>query len=154
MVIGTWLVVWGVLLLLVSNRVLLGWEHLWPCILVVSGVVMLRVLQSRLSFAVVFAATWAILLGIFLTAFAFGILEWERMRSLWPIIPIIIGVSFVVAGATPAHERGRRGGVDGDPHGHRVHSLRNGDDQRARGRALPALLAARAGARGFRADEA
>ncbi len=99
MLVGTWLVVWGILLLLVSNHVLLGWKHLWPAILVVSGVVMLRVLQSRLTFAVVFAAAWMILLGLFLTAFSFGLIEWGRMRSLWPIIPMIIGVSFVVAGA-------------------------------------------------------
>ncbi len=99
MLVGTWLVVWGVLLLLVSNHVLLGWKHLWPCLLVVSGVVMLRVLQSRLTFAVIFAATWMILLGLFLTAFSFGLIEWGRMRSLWPIVPMIIGVSFVVAGA-------------------------------------------------------
>lgn len=99
MLVGTWLVVWGALLLLVSNHVLLGWRHLWPCILVVTGVVMLRVLQNRLSFGVIFAATWTILLGLFLTVFSFGVVEWARMRSLWPIIPTIIGVSFVVAGA-------------------------------------------------------
>ena len=99
MLVGTWLVVWGLLLLLVSNHVLLGWKHLWPCILVVSGVVMLRVLQSRLSFGVIFAATWMILLGLFLTVFSFGLVEWGRMSSLWPIIPTIVGVSFVVAGA-------------------------------------------------------
>jgi len=99
MLVGTWLVVWGILLLLVSNHVLLGWRHLWPCILVVSGVVMLRVLQSRLSFGVIFAATWMILLGLFLMTFSFEVVNWGRMRSLWPIIPTIIGVSFIVAGA-------------------------------------------------------
>lgn len=99
MLVGTWLVVWGVLLLLVSNHVLLGWKNLWPFIPVVSGVVMLRVLQGRLSFGVVFAATWMILLGLFLATFSFGVIEWGRMRQLWPIIPTIVGVSFVVAGA-------------------------------------------------------
>ena len=100
MLVGTWLVVWGILLLLVSNHVLLGWKHLWPCILVVSGVIMLRVLQNRLSFAAIFAGTWTILLGLFLTLFSFSFLEWGSMRSLWPIIPMIVGVAFVVAGAT------------------------------------------------------
>jgi len=99
MLVGTWLVLWGILLLLVSNHVLLGWKHLWPCVLVVSGVVMLRVLERRLSFAVIFAATWMILLGLFLIVFSFGLVEWGRMRSLWPIIPTIVGVSFIVAGA-------------------------------------------------------
>ncbi len=99
MLVGTWFVVWGLLLLLVSNHVLLGWRHLWPCILVVSGVVMLRVLQKRMGFAVIFAATWMILLGLFLTTFSFGFVDWARMRSLWPIIPTIVGVSFIVAGA-------------------------------------------------------
>lgn len=97
--VGTWLVVWGLILLLVSNHVLLGWKHLWPCILVVSGVVMLRVLQSRLTFWIIFAAAWMILLGLFLTAFSFGFIAWGEMRDLWPAIPTIVGVSFVVAGA-------------------------------------------------------
>ncbi len=100
MLVGTWLVVWGILLLLVSNHVLLGWKHLWPCILVVSGVVMLRVMQNRLNFGAIFAGTWTILLGVFLTLFSFNFLEWGSMRSLWPIIPMIVGVAFVVAGAT------------------------------------------------------
>jgi GAF domain-containing protein len=52
-----------------------------------------------LSFGVIFAATWMVLLGLFLTVFSFGLVEWGRMRSLWPIIPTIVGVSFVVAGA-------------------------------------------------------
>jgi hypothetical protein len=46
MLVGTWLVVWGLLLLLVSNHVLLGWRHLWPCILVVTGVIMLRAMLA------------------------------------------------------------------------------------------------------------
>ncbi len=106
MLIGSWLVVWGILLLLVSNRVLLGWEHIWPCILVVSGVVMLRVFQARLNFGVVFAATWAILLGLFLTAFSMGLVEWGRMGFLWPAIPMVIGVSLFVAGKVTASTAG------------------------------------------------
>lgn len=98
--VGWWLVLWGVLLSLVSNHVLVGWENLWPLILTASGVVLLRVFQSRLNFGVVFAGTWAILLGIFLTAFAFGLVEWGRMAVLWPVIPMIIGASFITAGAS------------------------------------------------------
>jgi len=98
--VGWWLVLWGVLLSLVSNHVLLGWENLWPLIMTTSGVIVLRVFQQRLSFGVVFGATWAILLGGFLTLFAAGILDWGRMSMLWPIIPLIIGTSFIVAGAS------------------------------------------------------
>jgi len=97
MLIGAWLVVWGLLLLLVSNHVLIGWDNIWPCLLIVSGVVMLRVFQHRLTFGVVFAATWAILLGAFLTAFSSGYLAWGHLRTLWPAIPFIIGASFIVA---------------------------------------------------------
>ena len=104
--IGSWLVVWGILLLLVSNRVLLGWEHIWPAILVVSGVVMLRVFQDRLNFGVVFAATWAILLGMFLTAFSLGLIEWGRMGALWPAIPLVIGIACFVAGKSVASNAG------------------------------------------------
>jgi L-methionine (R)-S-oxide reductase len=97
--IGAWLVVWGLLLLLVSNHVLIGWDNLWPCLLIISGVVMLRVFQSRLNFGVVFASTWAILLGAFLTTFSSGLAGWGQLRTWWPAIPFIIGTSFIVASA-------------------------------------------------------
>ena len=97
--IGAWLVVWGMLLLMVSNHVLIGWDNLWPCVLIVSGVVMLRVFQSRLTFGVVFAAAWAMLLGAFLTAFSSGLVHWGVLRTWWPAIPFIIGTSFIIASA-------------------------------------------------------
>jgi len=97
--VGTWLVVWGLLLLLVSNHVLIGWDNLWPCVLIVTGVVMLRVFQTRLNYGVVFSATWAILLGAFLTAFSSGLAHWGALRTWWPAIPFIIGTSFIVASA-------------------------------------------------------
>ena len=98
--VGWWLVLWGVLLSLVSNHVLLGWENLWPLVITASGVVLLRVFQGRLNFGVVFAGTWAILLGLFLTAFACGLVEWGRMAVLWPVMPMIIGAAFITAGAS------------------------------------------------------
>ena len=97
--IGAWLVVWGLLLLMVSNHVLIGWDNLWPCVLIVTGVVMLRVFQARLNFGVVFAAAWAILLGAFLTAFSSGLVHWGVLRTWWPAIPFIIGTSFIIASA-------------------------------------------------------
>ena len=97
--VGAWLVVWGLLLLLVSNHVLIGWDNLWPCVLIVTGVVMMRVFQTRLTYGVVFAGTWAILLGVFLTAFSSGLVDWGQLRTWWPAIPFIIGASFIVASA-------------------------------------------------------
>lgn len=104
--IGSWLVVWGVLLLLVSNHVLIGWEHIWPCILIVTGVVMLRVFQKRLNFGVVFAASWAILLGAFLTAFSSTLIGWGEMGTLWPAIPLVIGMSLFIAGKSTSSNAG------------------------------------------------
>ena len=104
--IGSWLVVWGILLLLVSNRVLLGWEHIWPAIFIVSGVVMLRVFQERLNFGVVFAATWAILLGAFLTVFSLGLIEWGKMGALWPALPLVVGVACFAAGKSVSSNAG------------------------------------------------
>lgn len=98
--IGAWLVVWGLVLLMVSNHVLIGWDNLWPCVLIITGVVMLRVFQSRLTFGVVFAAAWAILLGAFLTAFSSGLVHWGVLRTWWPAIPFIIGTSFIIASAS------------------------------------------------------
>jgi L-methionine (R)-S-oxide reductase len=62
--------------------------------------VMLRVFQSRLTFGVVFAAAWAILLGAFLTAFSSGLVHWGHLRTWWPAIPFIIGTSFIIASAS------------------------------------------------------
>lgn len=105
--VGAWLVVWGLLLLMVSNHVLIGWDNLWPCVLIVTGVVMLRVFQSRLTFGVVFAASWAILLGAFLTAFSSGLVHWGVLRTWWPAIPFIIGTSFIIASAcVPSNNAG------------------------------------------------
>ncbi len=103
---GSWLVVWGIVLLLVSNHVLIGWEHIWPCILIVSGVVMLRVFQKRLNFGVVFAASWAILLGALLTVFSSTLIGWGEMRTLWPAIPLVIGISLFIAGKSASSNAG------------------------------------------------
>jgi GAF domain-containing protein len=97
--VGAWLVVWGLLLLLVSNHVLLGWVHVWPMILVASGLVTLRVFHNRLTYTAVFAASWAILLGACFLAFSSGTIAWGRLNVLWPVIPFIIGTSFLVAAA-------------------------------------------------------
>jgi GAF domain-containing protein len=67
--------------------------------MIVTGVVMLRVFQTRLTYGVVFAGTWAILLGAFLTAFSSGLVDWGQLRTWWPVIPFIIGASFIVASA-------------------------------------------------------
>lgn len=96
---GAWLVAWGLLLLLVSNHVLLGWVHVWPMILVASGLVTLRVFHNRLTYTAVFAASWAILLGACFLAFSSGTIAWGRLNMLWPVIPFIIGTSFLVAAA-------------------------------------------------------
>jgi L-methionine (R)-S-oxide reductase len=104
--VGSWLVVWGIVLLLVSNHVLIGWEHIWPCILIVSGVVMLRVFQKRLNFGVVFAASWAMLLGALLTVFSSTLIPWGEMRTLWPAIPLVIGISLFIAGKSAASNAG------------------------------------------------
>jgi GAF domain-containing protein len=101
--VGAWLVVWGLLLLLVSNHVLIGWDNLWPCVLIVTGVVMMRVFQTRITYGVVFAGTWAILLGAFLTAFSSGLVDWGALRTWWPAIPFIIGTSFIVASVAVPH---------------------------------------------------
>lgn len=99
LLVGAWLVAWGLLLLLVSNHVLLGWVHVWPMILIASGLVTLRVFHNRFTYTAVFAASWAILLGACFLAFSSGTVAWGRLNVLWPVFPFIIGTSFLVAAA-------------------------------------------------------
>jgi hypothetical protein len=43
----------------------------------------------------VWPGTFGILLGSFFFLFSFGVFEWEQMSELWPVFPLIVGLSFL-----------------------------------------------------------
>jgi len=106
-VFGIFLTVLGVLFLLVNNRLVwFGWDALWPLIPLLLGVFMLRDYHARRSPQQLFLGSLLVLFGIFFFLFSAGILGWEAMRTLWPTIPLIVGVcllilSFAAAQAPP-----------------------------------------------------
>lgn len=92
---GLGLIAVGVLFLLVSNRILFGWEHIWPLFAVTTGILLLRRYASRPTPETMFSAMATLLVGVFLMLFTTGILPWERMNVLWPTIPLIGGISLI-----------------------------------------------------------
>lgn len=100
-VFGIFLTVLGVLFLLVNNRLVwFGWDALWPLIPLLLGVFMLRDYMARRNPRQLFRGTIFVLSGIFFFLFTSGILDWSEMKSLWPTIPLIVGISLLVLSAT------------------------------------------------------
>jgi hypothetical protein len=102
---GIGLIVVGVLFLLVTNGILIGWRHIWPLFPVAAGVLLLRNFRDRGNSDQLFAGLVATILGAFLLLFSVGILEWTAMETLWPTIPVVVGGS-MLAGHMVRHERG------------------------------------------------
>lgn len=42
----------------------------------------------------VWPGTFGVLIGSFFFLFSFGMLDWEQMSELWPVFPLIVGLSF------------------------------------------------------------
>jgi hypothetical protein len=99
-IVGIGLIVVGILFLLVANRVLLGWENVWPLFSVIAGVLILRAYASRKSPEMLFGGITAFFLGVLLFFFSIGLLPWSEMSSLWPAIPLIAGVALLVVAVT------------------------------------------------------
>lgn len=95
--LGIVLIVVGFLFLLVSNHLIIGWEDVWPLFPLLAGIFFLKLSSARRDSEIVFIGTALLLLGVFFLCFTFGVLDWERMRTLWPTFPLIGGVSFIAA---------------------------------------------------------
>jgi len=96
----------GIVFLMVSNRILLGWENVWPIFPLGLGALLLRFFRSRRAPWLMFFGTSGLLLGVFLMMFTLGILQWDALDTLWPIFPMIAGVAFLAESAA---------NVDGTP---------------------------------------
>jgi len=91
----------GLLFLLVNNKLVwFGWDALWPLVPLLLGVFMLRDYRARRNPRQLFRGTLLMQFGIFFFIFSSGILSWETMHKLWPMIPLIIGLSLIVLSAS------------------------------------------------------
>lgn len=73
-----------------------GMEQLWPLFLALFGGALLGafVLGGLRAPRLVLPGLLNLLLGGFFLAFTLGILPWRAMAQLWPMFPLIVGVSF------------------------------------------------------------
>jgi GAF domain-containing protein len=99
------LIVLGVLFLLVSNHIVLGWEHVWPMFLVFGGLLLLRLFRGRRTPELLFGGMTSVLLGVFLLLFTVGAFSWQQMETLWPAIPLVAGAG-LLAVSTVSREGG------------------------------------------------
>ncbi|MBN1582866.1 MAG: hypothetical protein JXA89_19300 [Anaerolineae bacterium] len=102
-------VIWGVILIGVGGWFLLdaigislpGIDTFWPVFPVLVGCAFvfgwLTSSDKRSAHGIMIPATINILVGLFFFGFTFGFFEWGDMAYLWPVFPLIVGISFLVA---------------------------------------------------------
>ncbi len=101
--LGIILIVVGLLFLLVSNRLVLGWDNVWPLFPLLGGIFFLKLYSVRKEGEVLYVGTALLLIGVFFLLFTFRILDWADMESLWPTFPLIGGISFLAYASTRKH---------------------------------------------------
>jgi len=93
---GLILIVIGALLLV--NKLVpysIGWYEIYPLILIAIGVLIFISVIGKRDKGAVFFGTFLSLLGLFFFVRNFDIIPYYYMREVWPIILIILGLSFV-----------------------------------------------------------
>jgi hypothetical protein len=91
----------GLLFLLVNNGLLwFGWEAVWPTFPLLIGVFLLKIYVTRRGPGQLFFGLGMTGLGIFLFLFSSGILDWDAMKTLWPMFFLIAGISVLALAAT------------------------------------------------------
>ena len=79
----------------------LDWGSIWPLFPMALGVGLLAMAvvadNPRARAGLVLPGTIALLLGAFFMATTTGILSWSDQGTLWPVYPLIVGVSFLTA---------------------------------------------------------
>lgn len=100
---GIVLIVIGVLFLLVSNSIWLGWANVWPLFPILGGMLFLSVYARSRTPEMLFGGVTTLLMGVFLLLFSLNIFPWTRMDALWPVIPAIGGIALLAV--TAAHFR-------------------------------------------------
>lgn len=93
---GLILIVIGALLL--ANRLVpysIGWYEIYPLILMALGALIFISVIGKKDKGPVFFGTFLFLLGLFFFLRNFDIIPYYYLREVWPIILIILGLSFV-----------------------------------------------------------
>ena len=71
-------------------------EAAWPVFPLFGGCCfLLGYLLERRNFGLVLPGSMAAMVGLFFFPFSFGVLQWSAMETLWPVFPLIGGLSFV-----------------------------------------------------------
>lgn len=99
-IVGISLMVIGVLFLFVANDIFLGWGNVWPLFAVLVGIMFLKGYTGSRSAELLFGGITLTFLGVFLFLFTIGAVPWERMGIVWPVIPLIAGVSLLAVSAS------------------------------------------------------
>ena len=98
---GILLIIIGVLFLIVSNNIWLGWSNVWPLFPILAGLLLFRVYLGNRSPEMLFGGITAFFCWLFLLFFSLGLFSWSRMEMLWPVFPAIGGIGLLgVASAT------------------------------------------------------
>lgn len=98
---GILLIIIGILFLMVSNNIWLGWSNVWPLFPILAGLLLFRVYLGNRSPEMLFGGITAFFCGLFLLFFSLGLFSWSRMEMLWPVFPAIGGIGLLgVASAT------------------------------------------------------
>jgi len=96
-VTGTGPIVVGTLFLMVTNHLFVGWRHVWPLFPIAFGLLSLHTYRKKGNPDLLFAGLVSTLLGVFFLFFAFGMVGWVRMNSVWPVIPLVVGGSLLAS---------------------------------------------------------
>ena len=76
----------------------IGWEKVWPIFPILAGLAFLTgyVASGFKDAGLAFVGTAATLVGLFFFGFSLGYWDWAQMAQLWPVLPMIGGVAFLV----------------------------------------------------------
>lgn len=103
-IFGIFLAVLGVLFLLVNNNLLwFGWQELWPTLVFLIGLFLVRVYTRRNKPQQLFVGLLLLQFGAFFFLFTTGILSWEKMDVLWPTLPLMLGISLLALSLAGEH---------------------------------------------------
>jgi len=96
--------IWPGLILILIGALLLvhkliphsfSWSEVYPLILIVIGVLIFVSVISKRNNGSVFFGTFLFLLGVFFLLRNYDIISYYYLREVWPIILIVLGLSFL-----------------------------------------------------------
>ena len=105
----TGVVIWGLIMIAAGGWFLLrtlgfrlpGMGQMWPIFPTLVGLSMfvgwLFAPNKRENHGIMIPATINLLVGLFFFGFTLGFFPWSWMGVLWPVFPLIVGISFFVA---------------------------------------------------------